>query len=304
MLTIYHRVEKGKDLAVVQEPARGTWIHAVDPTREEMQRLVDLGIILENMEDALDPDELPRLESKDNISYFILNVPFSEDGRIQQAPIMVAIAQDFFLTLSRNNFDFIRNFISKPETFTHLKTRNFIDIALWITEQYLTTIRKISKAVYAKRTNLANLTNDDIKNLVESEETLNKFDNSLLPLINMLEKVMSGRIITVFQEDRESTEDLIIDARQCLGMCETSIRNIVNIREAYTAVITNNLNKVIKFLTALTVIMAVPTIVASVFGMNVSLPFDGDSMAFVWVLIIMGALMGGGVVFFYFKQWL
>lgn len=304
MLTIYHRVEKGKDLAVVQSASRGTWIHAVDPTRDEMQYLEDLGIILENMEDALDPDELPRLESKDNISYFILNAPFSEDGRAQQAPILIAVAQDFFLTLSKVNFEFIRNFISKPDTFTHLKTRNFIEIALWTTEQYLTTIRKISKAVYAKRTNLAHLTDDDIKNLVESEETLNKFDSSLVPLIGMLEKVMSGRIITVFQEDKEATEDLIIDARQCLAMCETSIRSIVNIREAYTAVITNNLNKVIKFLTALTVIMAVPTIVASVFGMNVGLPFADHNLAFLWVLLIMFALMGGGAVFFYFKRWL
>ncbi len=304
MLTIYHRVEKGKDLAVVQEATRGTWVHAVDPSRDEMQRLEDLGIILENMEDALDPDELPRLESKEGIAYFILNVPFVEEGRTQHAPILVAVAQDFFLTLSRTNFDFIRNFINKPDTFTHLKTRNFIDIAVWITEQYLVNIRRISKAVYAKRTNLANLTNDDIRNLVESEEILNKFDNSLGLIIGTLEKVMSGRVITVFQEDRESTEDLIIDARQCLSMCETSIRTIVNIREAYTTIITNNLNKVIKFMTSLTVIMAVPTIIASVFGMNVPLPFDGIDNSFAWILLIMGMLMGGGVVFFYFKRWL
>lgn len=303
MLTIYHRVEKAKDLAVVQEPTRGTWIHAVEPTKEEMQRLEDLGVILENMEDALDPDELPRLESKENINYFILNVPFTDEGRLQQVPILVAVAQDFFLTLSRNKFEFIRSFINRADTFTHLKTRNFIEIALWITEQYLVTIRRISKAVYAKRTNLANLTNDDIKNLVESEETLNKFDNSLVPLIGMLEKVMSGRIITVFQEDRELIEDLIIDAKQCLAMCETSIRSIVNIREAYTTIITNNLNKIIKFMTSLTVIMAIPTIVASVFGMNVPLPLDGSN-AFMWIWFIMAALMGGGVVFFYFKRWL
>ncbi|HNU36711.1 MAG TPA: magnesium transporter CorA family protein, partial [Methanomassiliicoccales archaeon] len=290
--------------AVVQEVVRGCWIHAVDPTKEEMLQLEQLGIIVENMEDALDPDELPRLEHKDDISYFILPVPYVEEGRNHQAPILVAVAQDFFLTLSKNSFDWLKNYIFKNDTFTHMKTRNFIEIGFWITEQYLITIRKISKAAYAKRTNLANLTNDDIKNLVETEETLNKFDNSLVPLIGMLEKVMSGKIITVFQEDRESTEDLIIDARQALTMCETSIRSIVNIREAYTAVITNNLNKVIRFLSALTVLVALPTIVASIFGMNVALPMAQDPMAFWGLMVIMLVFMGAGVAYFYFRKWL
>ncbi len=304
MLTIHHRTVKDPRVEVIPVVKVGCWINVVDPTKDEVTFLTQLGLLPENIDDALDPDELPRVEVKDDRVYIILNTPFEENGVIRKIPLLLVIFHEFLVTICKHNLDFIPGLLSDRNVFTTQKAKNVLQICLKVTEAFTQRIRRIDKSMAIKRGNLTRLTENDIIGMVELEEVLNEFNSSLVAQIGVFQKILSSRSIEFFKNDKELTEDLIIDSRQCQDMCSTSLKTINNIREAYSAILTNNLNRVIKFLTSLTALLAVPTIVSSMFGMNVPLPLSEHPMAFGFIALLTILLMSGAIVFFYFKRWL
>jgi magnesium transporter len=304
MISIYYRTIKDERLQKLERVRVGSWIDAVDPDKEEIRFLERMGIALSQIEDGLDPDELPRIEIEEENVYVILNAPYEEEGKILTTPLLIVITPDIFVTLSKKPLDCIDTLIKDREIYTTQKTKNLLQLCLKITEAYEKEIRKINKNIYTKRVNLSKLTNKDVIALVELEEVLNKFITSLVSLIGIFEKILSGKYVEIFAKDQELTEDLIIDSRQSLDMCKTSIKNIVNIREAYSTVLTNELNKVIKFLTSLTIIIGVPTLIASLYGMNVILPLQGNALAFIYIFLFIVLTSLILLFVFYLKKWL
>jgi magnesium transporter len=304
MLTIYHRTIKDPKLETVPVVKVGSWINVVDPSREEIRFLTDLGLVPENIEDALDPDELPRSESKEGWLYVILNVPYEVDGTVRKVPLLVVLAPEFILTLCKMPFPFVDQLLGDKNCYTTQKVKNLLNVCVKITDTFTQKIRRIDKSMAIKRGHLSKLSDADIVGMIELEEVLNEFNSSLVAQIGVFEKIISSKVINIFQDDKELAEDLIIDSRQCMDMCNTSIKSLANMRAAYSAILTNNLNKVIKFLTSLTALLAIPTIVASLFGMNVDLPMQGEPFAFALVVVLTLVLVVVSVLFFYFKRWL
>jgi len=120
-------------------------------------------------------------------------------------------------------------------------------------------------------------------NFVGFEEELNDFLSALTHTSPVLQNILGGKLIKLYEQDGELMEDLILSANQLIGLCQSTLKNIVNIREAYSTIVTNDLNRVIKLFTSLTVILTIPTIIASLYGMNVKLPLAGNPEAF-WII--------------------
>ncbi|KXK10525.1 MAG: Zinc transport protein ZntB [Microgenomates bacterium OLB23] len=135
---------------------------------------------------------------------------------------------------------------------------------------------------------------------VELEGTLNDFRPALVRTNNILESLTSGRHLTFRENDRDLIEDIVLSNRQLIEQTDDSIRTIKNVREAYTTIMTNNLNQVIKLLTSLTVIFTIPTMIASLYGMNVSLPLGDHPLAFLFVIGIIATVTG--ITFYAFIQ--
>jgi len=304
MFSIYYRAIKDEKLKKLEVPRLGSWINVIDPEEKEKQYLVQLGIDSQFIEDALDPDELPRIEKVKETLYVILSTPFEAEGKLFNIPFLVAITPDIFVTISKKPLVCIEALLKEKDLYTTQKTKNLLQICLKITQLYEKEIRNINKNIYTKKVNLAKLENKDIIALVEFEEILNKFITSLVSLIGVFEKILSGRYLEIFEKDQELTEDLIIDSRQSLDICKTSIKTIVNIREAYSAILSNELNKVMKFLTSLTIIIGVPTLIASIYGMNISLPLENSPLAFLYIIFGNLLITFGLVLIFYLKRWL
>jgi len=305
MLSIYYRTIKDKGLQRLPEVRIGAWVNVVSPQHEEIQFLTKIGISPDQIEDALDPDELPRIEKEDENIYVIFNVPLRDNkGRLFSVPLSVIITPDIFVTLSKEKLDCVENTLVEESTYTTQKTKNLLRLCLKITESYEREIRRINKSIYAKRINLLRLHNKDIVNLVGLEEVLNKFTTSIVALVGIFEKISSGKYVKIFERDQELTEDLIVDSRESLNMCQASIKNISNIRQAYSTVLTNELNKVMKFLTSLTIIISIPTLITGIYGMNVALPLQKNAFAFVYISLITLFTSLVLVLIFYFKKWL
>ena len=303
MISILYRASKDEQLKQLSEIKKGAWVNIVNPTKAEIAEISKLTKIeKEFIIDTLDPDELPRIEKSEDITYVILNVPYEENGEILSAPFLIAITPDLLVTLSPKRLKPIEQILQR-NIYTTKKTKNILEISLKVVDLYEQEIRKINKSIYTKKVNLSKLTNKDIINFVGLEKILNKFVTSLIPTISIFEKILSGKYVKIYKDDQELTEDLIIDSQQCLNMCRGSIKNVTNIRQAYSTILTNDLNRVMKFLTSLTIIIGVPTIIASLYGMNVKLPLQGNIFAFVYICLFTLIACLVLAFIFYFKKW-
>ncbi|MCB1116803.1 MAG: hypothetical protein KDK71_10075, partial [Chlamydiia bacterium] len=144
----------------------------------------------------------------------------------------------------------------------------------------------------------------DITNLTHNEEILNQYLSSLVPIRNVLESITSGRYTFLYEKDQDLLEDLLNASMQSEDLCSINLRSIRSLRDSYQIIFTNQLNKTIKLLTALTIILSIPTMIASLYGMNVGLPLASGKYAFACILIFIAILSIFSLIIFQRKKWL
>ena len=151
---------------------------------------------------------------------------------------------------------------------------------------------------------MKNVDNNAIVMLTKNEEKLNQYLSSLVPMKILLESITSGRHVNLYEKDQDLLEDLLIAIRQSEDLCRVNVKSIRSLRDSYQILFTNDMNKTIKLLTAITIIFTIPTIVASLYGMNVRLPLASETHAF-WVILILTFLFCVFSVWvFVRKKWL
>ena len=121
---------------------------------------------------------------------------------------------------------------------------------------------------------------------------------------NVLEAVRGGKFINLYEEDEDILQDLLIAGKQAVDICVVNIKSIKSLRDSYQAVFSNNLNKIIKLFTALTIILEIPMIMTGLFGMNVPLPFQSNVFGFIYVVMITVTISLTILIIFWIKKWL
>lgn len=289
MLKIYQKTIKEKKLSIIKEIKFGSWVHVERPDEKDLDFLVNkLALDKGLLEDALDEHEVPRMEIEKGNIYIFTRVPHKErNGHISTRPLLVVLGENFTVTFSRNSFVFFEKFEKEQiDFYTSQKTKFFLQIFSEINREYNKFLTDINKSVRQASIRLENIDNKSIVQFVVFEEALNDFLDSLVPISNILKNLLSGKSLKLYEDDEDLMEDLFLGNGQLIDRCKTNLKTMVNVREAYTAIMTNNLNRVIKLLTAITIILSVATLIASFYGMNVELPFDGSPVAFIWILLI------------------
>lgn len=306
MMDIYYKTLKSTHVEKLENIKKGAWINVTNPEKEEIKLLVEKTKIDETViQDALDIYEVPRIEKENDISYILTRTPYKDDNGLTTIPFLIIITPELIITVSSKPIDFIQDFVSeKIQFYTTQKAKLLIQFFLKITQSYERYIKFIARDIQRKKIILKKLENKDIINLVEWEEILNNFITSLVPNITIFEKISQGKFVAPYKEDEELIEDLVITSRQSLELCKTSIKSIANTREAYSTILTNNLNKIIKFLTSITIILTIPTIIASIYGMNIGLPLAKNPLAFSYIIFLIVILMLLFFWIFYKKKWL
>ncbi len=294
MITTYFRTLKHKKLLVRDELRTGAWTHVEDPAGKEIEKIcADLGVDEEIVRDALDPHEVPRVEVEDGVTYVFARVPqINDDIDMSTVPVLIALGESFVLTVAPQHVSFLDRFTSgSVEFYTTQKVKLFIQFFTTITTVYSRRLTLIAKRVRAM--NAGDMTdNRDIANFMETERILNDYLSALAPTSRVLGRLLAGNVkrLSFHTTDEDMVEDLLIDTKQLEEMCHATLKHIVGIRTAYAAIATNNLNHAIKMLAALTIILTIPTVIASFFGMNVPVPMMNTPWAF-------SAVVGSTVVF-------
>jgi magnesium transporter len=165
-------------------------------------------------------------------------------------------------------------------------------------------VRKIRHRILSQEKDLSSVTSEDIYALTKYEETLNQYLATLNALEHSFDQLCKLKSNSIYEQDEETVDDLLNHVKQSGSLCAIVIKNIRGLRDSYQIIFANNLTKTIKLLTALTIIFTVPNIVASVYGMNVDLPFSKGSGSFSLILGVMFLLSGLCGYWFYRKNWL
>lgn len=298
MMTMYRT--DNRVLHEVEEIEEGVWINLTNPTMEESQEIAeyfDMDIV--DVRAALDEEESSRIELEDGYTLILVDIPATEirheAKNYTTIPLGILLTQECIVTVCTEETPILQHFIQRRvrEFSTKKKMRFVYQILFRTSAMYQSTLRIIDKKRTEIEENVGDKTEDqDLIQLHELESTLVYFATSLRANSVVLERLSRYKRLEQYPEDTELLDDVIIENQQAIEM--TSIyRDIINgTRELLSSVINNRLNNVMKYLTSITIVMAIPTIISGIYGMNVDgrwMPLSTTPHGFLIIcLIIVG----------------
>lgn len=300
MITRYFRTLKDSELKTMDETRSGVWIHVVSPTEGELTELFDeLSLDEALIEDALDFYEVPRFERSNGSTFFFTRYPFAEKKEdTDTAPLLVVVGESFVLTVVQRDIPLLKPlFGGKVPVVTTQKTKLFIQIMQEVVDAFERDLVRLRRSVHRDRAKLLNIGSKEITRFVAVEHKLNDMIAAVLPTNMALQQIAKTGAINLHPNDVDLMEDLTIDNTQLVDSARSVLKTIQNVRSAAEAILTNTLNNRIKTLTVLTILLTIPTIISSLYGMNVALPGMREPWAF-------GVVIGLIVVSVGFVLWL
>ena len=292
MITAYKTIDGKLETASVKD--NNNWINIVNPSREELQNIAeDTGILLEYLEAPLDSEERPRIDVEDDQILLIINVPIEEEegdnGIIYNTiPLGMIILKDHFITVSLEDISLLQDFILRgvKSMSTYKKTRFALQIFYKAAIYYLKFLKHIDrKTSELERALHGSMQNEQLIKLLGLEKSLLYFTTSIRSNELVMKKIFRTKLLPMYVEDEDLLEDALTETRQAIDMSEINSNILSGLMDAFASIISNNLNNVMKVLAGLTIILAIPTMIFSFFGMN--LPIPGDSLPWLTLLVLL-----------------
>ena len=279
----------GTETKKIDKPEPGSWISAIAPTEEEKNYLIEeMGILPEFVKSSLDAEESSHIDYDEDYNQTLVIVDYPsaeevEDGydknmlQYTTLPLGIVIMKGYVVTISLyenlNIDDMAQGRIKGVNT--DLKTRFLLLLLLRISQRYLIYLRQIDRISSRTEQRLhKSMQNKELIQMLGLEKSLVYFSTSLKTDEITLNKIMRGKAIKRHDEDQDLLDDVLIEIHQAIEMCNIYSNILSGTMDAFASVISNNLNIVMKVLTVITIVMAIPNIIFSFYGMNVAgLPF-------------------------------
>ena len=286
----------------VTEYKRGNWINMIAPSDEEIQTVCEnLKIQEDFIRYALDPEERARIdyEEDDGTTLILADVPIIESDEDQKEystiPVGFIIVRDeYFITVSLMENEVIRrmNPMINRSVATYKKSRLVLQSLYVNTEIYLNLLKTINRETEVAEKELRQTRkNKSLLRLLSLEKSLVYFTTSLKANEVVMERMNRGKVIKLYEEDEDLLEDVLIENKQAMEMSKIYSDILSGVMDAYSSIISNNLNGVMKILTAITIIISVPTMISSFWGMNVRVPMQDNPWGFA-IIIVASVLIG------------
>jgi len=290
MITIYQKTRLSPSLKKIKAPDRkGVWISLTSPTEKEISWLSSkLLIPPEFMASALDPDERPHYDTECIFKIFTLRIPILDEKKsFKTLPLTIIIAPQQIITICLEENEILEDFEKEKvkEFYTSKKTRFLLQVFHRINlyyEKYLDVLEKEINLIENKL--LKSFRNEEIILLLNIQRSLVFFNTATRGNGNVLEQLLKGEVLKLFEEDKNLLESIVFESKQVTETVEIFNHLLTNTMDAYASIISNNLNIVMKFLTSITIILSIPTIIGSLYGMNLGLPLANNPYAF-WLIV-------------------
>jgi magnesium transporter len=295
-------METGR-LEEVKNVEKGCWINLENPTDEEIIEICNkVNIEQDFIRYALDYEEKPRIdqEDKDNTTLFIIDIPTvkkSDTGfSYYTIPLgMIVVRDDMFITvglestqvIERFKRGYIKNFA------TYKKSRFILQILYENAVYYLMYLKRLNKEKEITETTLKkSMKNKELLKLLDIHNSLVYFETSLKANELVMEKTLKGKYTKLYEDDEDILEDAIIENKQAMEMSQIYSNILKGTMDAYGSIVANNLSGVMKFLTSITIFLAVPTMISGFWGMNVPVPFAENKIAFIGIVLFSVLITG------------
>lgn len=297
------------------------WIDAINPTEKEMQELCTrYNLDIDLLRAPLDEEERPRIEAHDDQVLVLISMPNMPETDGDAAPILyntiplgIVITEQVIITVSLTENMLVQQFIkTKNPPVTQKRTRFVLQLLYNNARLFLACLKDIDKRSTEVEQHLHKSSkNEELIKLLNLEKSLVYFTTALRSNESVFEKLLrtylrkihdeesqvTVRILKKYEEDEELLEDVITENKQAIDMADIYTNILGGTMDAFASIISNNLNIVMKFLAIITIVMAVPTIITSFFGMNVPLPYQNNAFAYLAIILLTIFLMAGGALF-------
>jgi magnesium transporter len=281
VIRYYYKDVRSQELLTLDKHRAGSWVCVEQPTSEEIDFLADkFSLDAGHLSDALDSEEMPRLEREGDTVYVFLRYAYVQDDLdLSTAPLLIVLSPKVVITIALNTMPRLQHFTNgRIEFSTTQKTKLFLQMLAQIVDQYDVYINNIGKRIKSIRTRLRTheVVNQDFIDFVTIEDELNEFLSGLQPMSAMLHRLLVAKHVALYEQDEDIVEDLTLATEQSIEACRSHIKSIASIRDAHATIASNNLNRSMQVLTAATVIIALPNVFYGMFGMNIPLPFQAE----------------------------
>jgi len=306
MIQYYYKTVRDEEFQAIPEPKEGCWIHVEEATSDDLSALALL-LKLENtdLQDCLDKYEMPRVEKVQDTVLIFTRHPTEYETGLYTSTLAIILAPHYIATLSPGQSPLVHNFLlQRTKLSTLQQSKLLIALLLKITQDFNVHIRRVRNNVLTQEKEIISVDSEDITALTKNEEILNQYMSALGPLRSVLEAITSGKYTNLYEKDHNLLDDLLNAVKQSEDLCNISLKSIRSLRDSYQIIFTNNLHKTIKLLTALTILFNIPTMIASMYGMNVQLPFATHPLSFLYIIGATLGLVVVAVIYFQRKRWL
>ncbi len=271
MLQIFQTVED--ELQENDQISEGCWVALTKPTNEELQQVVqETGIDIDDLRAPLDDEERSRIELEDDYVVVLVDIPsLDEKDRYVTIPLGIYMTKQLIVTVCLEETPVLKAFMNNrvKEFFTFKRTRFVFQILYRNATSYLRYLRIIDRKSEQIEEKLhISQKNKELIELLELEKSLVYFTTSLRSNETVLEKLLRTEKVKKYPEDEELLEDVIVENKQAIEMANIYSGILSGMMDAFASVISNNLNVVMKFLSTVTIVMSIPTMIASFYGMN------------------------------------
>jgi len=310
MIRIFRTVDG--NIHQIQEAQEGCWIALTNPTASEVFEIsTKYGIEVDHLRAPLDEEERSRLEVEDNYTLILVDIPVIEERNDKEwygtIPLAIIVTKDRIFTVCLEDTPVLTAFMDGRvrNFYTYMKTRFILQILYKNATMYLHYLRIIDKkSEFVEKKLHAATRNQELLELLELEKSLVYFTTSLRSNEVVLEKMMKVDAIKKYPEDEELLEDVIIENKQAIEMANIYSGILSSMMGTFASVISNNLNIVMKFMTTITIVMSIPTMIYSAYGMNVpssGMPFGTSPYGF-GIVIGLSLLISALIAIFFSKK--
>ena len=280
----------------INEAQEGSWVALINPTATELVEVAEkYGIDVDHLRAPLDEEERSRIEVEDNYTLILVDIPIIEERNDKDwygtIPMGIVVTDEMIFTVCLEDTPVLSSFMDGRvrNFFTYKRTRFILQILYKNASLFLHYLRIIDKKSDQVEQSLhKSQRNQELIELLELEKSLVYFTTSLRSNEVVLEKLLKVESIKQYPEDTELLEDVIIENKQAIEMANIYSGILSGTMDAFASVISNNLNIVMKFLATVTIVMSIPTMIFSAYGMNLNskgMPFADNPLGFLYVII-------------------
>lgn len=304
MVTYYKRTTSIPVLKQT-DSKRDVWVNLLQPTAAELHQICDdFYFPYEDIHHVLDKDEKAQIEIGEKYVLIVFQIPHAGKA----LPFSIILTRSAIITISLEQYGFLNTVLERPPADFHTSKRtratlHFYRLAL---KSFMRGLEQTEQKMEKLEADIiqGHKANNSLQNILKLQKQLIYFNTAIVSNEGILEKMLQEPAIPKYQSDQDVLNDLLLENTQAKAMISIYTQILSTLGETYSSLINNNVNHTMKILTSFTIIMTIPTILSSLYGMNVILPLQDHPLAFLFVLGLTAVLAIVSAIVFRFMRWL